>query len=160
MERLSHQTAAFTFQNVQITRNGTKLQIRLVYHGAYGMGEKFNSLNQKGNTVVNQVREKFCFQGDKTYCPAPFFWTDTGFGLYVDTCETTVFAFQDDLIEVELPETADVVLFSGTPETIIRDYMSLSGPAVLPPEWALGMTKPIPSTRATSPQAAAARPWD
>lgn len=139
MERLSHQTAAFTFQNVQITRNGTKLQIRLVYHGAYGMGEKFDSLNQKGNTVVNQVREKFCFQGDKTYCPAPFFWTDTGFGLYVDTCETTVFAFQDDLIEVELPETADVVLFSGTPETIIRDYMSLSGPAVLPPEWALGI---------------------
>ena len=139
MERLSHQTASFTFQNVQITRNGTKLQIRLVYHGAYGMGEKFNSLNQKGNTVVNQVREKFCFQGDKTYCPAPFFWTDTGFGLYVDTCETTVFAFQDDLIEVELPETADVVLFSGTPETIIRDYMSLSGPAVLPPEWALGI---------------------
>lgn len=139
MERLSHQTAAFTFQNVQITRNGTKLQIRLVYHGAYGMGEKFDNLNQKGNTVVNQVREKFCFQGDKTYCPAPFFWTDTGFGLYVDTCETTVFAFQDDLIEVELPETADVVLFSGTPETIIRDYMSLSGPAVLPPEWALGI---------------------
>lgn len=139
MERLSHQTASFTFQNVQITRNGTKLQIRLVYHGAYGMGEKFNSLNQKGNTVVNQVREKFCFQGDKTYCPAPFFWTDTGFGLCVDTCETTVFAFQDDLIEVELPETADVVLFSGTPETIIRDYMSLSGPAVLPPEWALGI---------------------
>ena len=139
MERLSHQTAAFTFQNVQITRNGTKLQIRLVYHGAYGMGEKFDNLNQKGNTVVNQVREKFCFQGDKTYCPAPFFWTDTGFGLYVDTCETTVFAFQDDLIEVELPETADVVLFSGTPETIIRDYMRLSGPAVLPPEWALGI---------------------
>ena len=109
MERLSHQTAAFTFQNVQITRNGTRLQIRLVYHGAYGMGEKFDSLNQKGNTVVNQVQEKFCFQGGKTYC------------------------------EVELPETADVVLFSGTPETIIRDYMSLSGPAVLPPEWALGI---------------------
>lgn len=139
MERLSHQITTFSFENVEITRNGTKLQIRLVYHGAYGMGEKFDSLNQKGNTVVNQVQEKFCFQGGKTYCPAPFFWTDTGFGLYVDTCETTVFAFQDDLIEVELPETADVVLFSGTPETIIRDYMSLSGPAVLPPEWALGI---------------------
>lgn len=139
MERLSHQTASYSFENAEINRNGSRLLVRLCYHGAYGMGEKFDSLNQKGNTVVNQVREKFCFQGDKTYCPAPFFWTDTGFGLYVDTCETTVFAFQDDLIEVELPETADVVLFSGTPETIIRDYMSLSGPAVLPPEWALGI---------------------
>lgn len=139
MERLSHQTASYSFENAEINRNGSRLLVRLCYHGAYGMGEKFDSLNQKGNTVVNQVREKFCFQGDKTYCPAPFFWTDTGFGLCVDTCETTVFAFQDDLIEVELPETADVVLFSGTPETIIRDYMSLSGPAVLPPEWALGI---------------------
>ena len=139
MERLSHQTAAFTFQNAQITRNGTKLQIRLDYHGAYGMGEKFDSLNQKGNAVINQVQEKFCFQGDKTYCPAPFFWTDTGFGLYVDTCETTVFSFGSDQIEITLPENADVVLFSGTPETILREYMSLFGPAVLPPEWALGI---------------------
>lgn len=139
MERLSHQTASYSFENAEINRNGSRLLVRLCYHGAYGMGEKFDSLNQKGKTVINRVQEKFCFQGDKTYCPAPFFWTDTGFGLYVDTCETTVFAFQDDLIEVELPETADVVLFSGTPETIIRDYMSLSGPAVLPPEWALGI---------------------
>ena len=139
MKRISCEIRECAFGNAALFRDGGKLRIRLRYHGAYGMGEKFDSLNQKGKTVVNQVREKFCFQGDKTYCPAPFFWTDTGFGLYVDTCETTVFAFQDDLIEVELPETADVVLFSGTPETIIRDYMSLSGPAVLPPEWALGI---------------------
>ncbi len=28
--------------------------------------------NQKGKTVVNRVEEKFCFQGEKTYCAAPF----------------------------------------------------------------------------------------
>ena len=139
MERLSYQTASCSFEKAEITRNGTRLQVRLDYHGAYGMGEKFDSLNQKGNTVINQVREKFCFQGDKTYCPAPFFWTDTGFGLYVDTCEATVFSFGSDQIEITLPENADVVLFSGTPEEIIREYMSLFGPAVLPPEWALGI---------------------
>lgn len=139
MKRLSHQATHFSFENVEITRNGTTLWIRLDYHGAYGMGEKYDSLNQKGNTVINQVREKFCFQGDKTYCSAPFFWTDTGFGLYADTCEATVFSFGADQIEISLPETADVVLFSGTPETILREYMSLFGPAVLPPEWALGI---------------------
>lgn len=139
MKRLSHQATHFSFENVEITRNGTTLWIRLDYHGAYGMGEKYDSLNQKGNTVINQVREKFCSQGDKTYCSAPFFWTDTGFGLYADTCEVTVFSFGADQIEISLPETADVVLFSGTPETILREYMSLFGPAVLPPEWALGI---------------------
>ena len=103
------------------------------------MGEKYDSLNQKGKTVINQVREKFCFQGDKTYCTTPFFWTDTGFGLYVDTCEVTTFNFCESCIEIALPETADVVLFSGTPEEMIREYMSLFGPAVLPPEWTMGI---------------------
>ncbi|MGN1027651.1 MAG: TIM-barrel domain-containing protein [Faecousia sp.] len=139
MEHIFHRERELSFGGAELGRHGGKLTIRLCYHGAYGMGEKYDSLNQKGRTVVNQVREKFCFQGDKTYCAAPFFWTDTGFGLYVDTCETTVFAFREDTIEVSLPETADVILFSGTPEEIIREYMSLFGPAVLPPEWTMGV---------------------
>ena len=98
------------------------------------MGEKYDSLNQKGKKVINRVEEKFCFQGDKTYCTTPFFWTDTGFGLYVKTCEETIFDFREDCIAVTLPEKADVIAFSGTPQEIIREYMGLFGPAVLPPE--------------------------
>ena len=139
MKRISCEIREYAFGNAALFRDGGKLRIRLRYHGAYGMGEKFDGLNQKGKTVVNQVREKFCFQGDWTYCPAPFFWTDTGFGLYVDTCEVTAFAFGDNSIEVELPEGADVVLFSGTPEQMLREYMGLFGPAALPPEWVLGV---------------------
>lgn len=139
MKRVSYQTKEESFGGVELHRDGAKLTIHLCYHGAYGMGEKYDSLNQKGKTVVNQVREKFCFQGDKTYCATPFFWTDTSFGLYVDTCEVTTFSFGEDVIEVALPETADVVLFSGPPEEMIREYMSLFGPAVLPPEWAMGI---------------------
>ena len=59
----------------------TALTIRLPYRGAYGMGEKFNRFNQKGLVCQNVVEEKFCYQGEKTYCPAPFFCTDSGFGL-------------------------------------------------------------------------------
>lgn len=114
------------------------LTVALPYQGAYGMGERYNILNQKGRTVVNQVEEKFCFQGDKTYCPAPFFWTDTGFGLYAETNETTMFRFEEDGIAVGLPRNCDVILFAGTPAEIIRDYMGLFGPAKLPPEWAFG----------------------
>ena len=47
-----------------------ELTVSLHYDGAYGMGEKYNAVNQKGHTAVNEVEEKFCFQGEKTYCPA------------------------------------------------------------------------------------------
>lgn len=112
------------------------LTIALPYRGAYGMGERYDALNQKGHTVVNRVEEKFCFQGDKTYCPAPFFWTDTGFGLYAETNEITTFRFGENRIVIELPQGCDVILFAGSPDEIIRDYMALFGPAKLPPEWA------------------------
>ncbi len=82
MRKVSSQEKEISFDGVKLSREGASLTIRLQYNGAYGMGEKFDSLNQKGHHVVNQVTEKFCFQGDKTYDPAPFFWTDTGFGLY------------------------------------------------------------------------------
>ena len=59
--------------------------------------------------------------------------------MYVDTCETTEFDFAEDEIRVNLPECADVVLFSGTPEVMLREYMRLFGTATLPPEWALGV---------------------
>ena len=139
MKRISYTTKELSFGNAELYRDGNHLTVHVPYNGAYGMGEKYDSLNQKGKTVINQVREKFCFQGDKTYCTTPFFWTDTGFGLYVDTCEVTMFDFCESCIEIELPETAEVVLFTGSPEEMVREYMSLFGPAVLPPEWSMGI---------------------
>lgn len=139
MRKVSYKEKEISYGAAKLSRQKKTLTIYLQYNGAYGMGEKFDSLNQKGHHVVNRVEEKFCFQGDKTYNPAPFFWTDTGFGLYIDTCETTEFDFAEDEIRVSLPENADVVLFSGTPEVMLREYMCLFGPATLPPEWALGV---------------------
>ena len=44
------------------TRAGeTHLTVSVSYSGAYGMGEKYDSLNQKGHRVKNLVEEKFCF---------------------------------------------------------------------------------------------------
>lgn len=114
------------------------LRVYLDYRGAYGLGERFDALNQKGRRVVCEVEEKFCFQGNKSYCPAPFFWTDNGFGLYAGTCETTVFDFREGEILAQLPEGCEVTLFSGTPDGIISEYISLFGPPVLPPGWVFG----------------------
>lgn len=45
--------------DVQLVRHGAVLTVSLSYRGAYGMGEKYDALNQKGRVVVNQVEEKF-----------------------------------------------------------------------------------------------------
>lgn len=113
------------------------LIVSLPYDAAYGMGEKYNFLNQKGHHVVNCVEEQFCHQEDKTYCSAPFFLTNTGFGLYIETNCKTIFDFGEKIV-ISMPIDATIVLFTGTPETIISEYMSLFGSAKLPPKWAFG----------------------
>ena len=114
------------------------LYIDVPYEGAYGMGEKYNGLNQKGKTAVNQVVEKFCRQGENTYLAAPFFVTDTGLGIYVETAEKTEFRFRDT-IECEIPAEAAVHIFAGTIEEIIAAYMKIFGPALLPPKYSFGI---------------------
>lgn len=119
-------------------KDGSLLEITAEYEGAYGMGEKFDFLNQKGQTVVNQVIEKFCNQGECSYCTTPFFVTDAGFGIYVETKEKTVFSFRTK-IQCEIPEDAAVYVFSGSIREIISDYIDLFGRPKLPPEYAFGI---------------------
>lgn len=119
-------------------KDGSLLEITAQYKGAYGMGEKFDFLNQKGQTVVNQVVEKFCNQGSCSYCVTPFFMTDAGFGVYVETKERTVFSFGEK-IRCEIPQDAAVYVFTGTMQEMLSDYMNLFGRQKLPPAYAFGI---------------------
>lgn len=82
--------------------------------------------------------EKFCRQGENTYLAAPFFVTDTGLGIYVETAEKTEFRFRET-IECEIPAEAAVHVFTGTIEEIIAAYMKIFGPALLPPKYSFGI---------------------
>ena len=70
MRKVSYKEKEISYGAAKLSRQGKTLTVHLQYNGAYGMGEKFDSLNQKGHHVVNRVEEKFCFQGDKTYNPS------------------------------------------------------------------------------------------
>lgn len=126
-------------QGILIRQRKGIVVLKIKYKGAYGMGEKYDAVNQKGKKVINEVNEKFCFQGDKTYCPTPFFWTDSGVGVYVDTCYTSSFDFREDEIIIETPLDCKIVLFTGNPKEIVSSYMKIFGEAELPPEWAFGV---------------------
>ena len=126
-------------QGILIRQRKGIVVLKIKYKGAYGMGEKYDAVNQKGKKVINEVNEKFCFQGDKTYCPTPFFWTDSGVGVYVDTCYTSSFDFREDEIIIETPLDCKIVLFTGNPKEIVSSYMKIFGEAELPPEWVFGV---------------------
>lgn len=115
-----------------------KIIISLCYHGAYGMGEKFDYINQKGKRVVNQVEEKFCNQGDKTYCSIPFFVTDVGIGVYVKTNIKTEFDFENDHIELLIPENTVIEVYTGSFQQIISEFVETTGSVKAPPRFAFG----------------------
>ena len=115
-----------------------KLVIDVPYQGVYGLGEKFDSVNQKGKTVETQVIEKFCNQGNISYCVTPFFITDSGLGIYIKTGKKTVISLQDEII-CEVPKEAEVTVFTGSIGEIIQDYVGLFQKPKLPPRYAFGI---------------------
>ena len=117
---------------------GTQLMVQTDYQGVYGLGEKFDAVNQKGKVVETQVIEKFCNQGNISYCVTPFFVTDTGLGIYIDTKKKTRISFQNEIL-CEIPKDAQVYIFTGTIGDILKDYIHLFRKPQLPPEYAFGI---------------------
>ena len=62
-----------------------KVKLPLIYTSAYGFGEKYDFVNQKGQIVDVLIKEKCFNQGAYTYFTFPFLMTVDGFGIYVKT---------------------------------------------------------------------------
>ncbi len=107
----------------------------------FGLGERYCSVNHAGKQLESKVVEKFCHQGEIAYFPVPFFHTEDGYGLFVETQEPAVFRFEKGRAEIVLSGEQDAVFhfYYGTPKEIIRQFMEQTGDPVLPPEWAFGV---------------------
>ena len=114
---------------------GYEIHIGAEYAGAYGIGERYDALNYLGRSAEIAVEEKFCRQGDRSYCPMPFFWTDAGFGVWLDTARVTRFGFTPGEIMINVPKNCEIHVFAGTPQEIVAEYMRHTGAPELPPDW-------------------------
>ena len=129
---------------IKVNNGKCSLRINKPYKAVFGLGEKFDSVNQKGLYVRSVVREKCFAQGEYTYCPIPFFVTPNGFGVYVDTYVEVDFDFRNDnYIDIQFSidsfrNVAKVYYFEGSMKQIISEYRKLVGLPRLFPKWVLG----------------------
>ena len=133
--------ASFCISAVQ-SKNSACISISGPYRHVFGLGERFDVFDQAGQTTEIHVQEKFTRQGKLTYLPVPFFFTDSGAGIYIDTKRVTRFIFKDT-IQIELPYSEEEVLpdlhfFTGTPGNILKEMSDLLGASPLPPRWSFG----------------------
>ncbi len=124
--------------HVQRVNDLATISIKMDYLGAFGTGERFNGINLRGKSCVNMVKEQFCNQGDYTYLSIPFFLTDNGVGVFVDTKRVSEFDFGEEIV-IRCDGNAGVHFFTGTPMAIIQEFNShLGGPIDVPPKYAFG----------------------
>lgn len=118
---------------------GDQLLIECDYNKIYGLGERYNSINHKGEEIVNVVEEAFCNQGDKTYFPLPFFLLDNGYAFFIDTKEMISYDFGSSIIISHINPTLDKIhIFKGSYKECINDFLRLTGDAMKAPKWTFG----------------------
>ncbi|MEZ4670696.1 MAG: glycoside hydrolase family 31 protein [Anaerolineae bacterium] len=135
-----------------LTDGKEKRRLRLTFACAqdehfYGLGERYNALDQRGNIIDVRVYEQYKNQGQRTYMPIPFLLSSAGYGLYVESSRWMQFdlaASAPDCWTLEADVAVDDTLtlhgFTGNdPLEIIAQFTQLTGPAALPPEWTFGL---------------------
>lgn len=114
--------------------------------GFYGFGERFNVVNQRGNSLDILVYEQYKNQGLKTYMPVSFFFSSQGYGMYLRTNRTVHFdlAANDASQWQYQAQTGDdgaltfELLIENQPIKILREYSNLTCKPTMPPSWAFG----------------------
>lgn len=111
----------------------------------FGLGERFNALNQRGNIMDIRVYEQYKSQGKRAYMPIPFLLSSAGYGVYVESTRWMQFDLTaPDRWTLEAEVGGDgalrLVWFTGDdPLDIIGSFTQMTGPAALPPDWAFGL---------------------
>ena len=113
----------------------------------YGLGERFNALNQRGHTLDMCVYDQFRYQGKRTYIPNPFLLSSQGYGLWVESSRWMQFDLAESApdrwtVEAVLgpDETLRLHWLTGeSPFAITGQFARLTGQPALPPVWAFGL---------------------
>lgn len=109
-----------------------------------GFGERFHSVDQRGEFVDAVVYEEYKGQGHRTYLPAPFAMViGSNYGFYVNSSTPSrydVGATKPDRLVIEIDVATrqmncEIKGYVGEPSTILQQYMSEFELPKAPPSW-------------------------
>ncbi len=108
----------------------------------WGTGERYHAVDLRQSFSTGTVTEKFTCQGTQTYLPVPFFMTEQHIGCFVDSAIPVALDFRDGFCAqarvCDRTLLHEILLF-GSPRSILREFIQLTGQPVLPPAWAFGV---------------------
>lgn len=109
-----------------------------------GFGERFHSIDQRGELVDAVVYEEYKGQGHRTYLPAPFGMViGSNYGFYVNTSTPSrydVGVSQSDRLIVEIDiapaqSECEIKIYGGDCTSILKKYLSEFESPKAPPSW-------------------------
>lgn len=106
----------------------------------YGFGERYNTLNQRGNLIDMYVFGQYKNQGIKTYMPIPFYMASNGYGVHLDTYNYSEVHLENEntyTIVVE-DDIMDMKVFVGDYKEVLGRFINTTGKPALLPKWAFG----------------------
>jgi len=117
----------------------------------FGLGEKFNSVDQTGKAVNMWVDDGYRSLSDRTYLPVPMYLSSRGYGLYMDSSAASRFdmasgpsgasggAGRAVVIELQAPEVVLHLWRGDDYPDLMQTYCALTGLPEAPPQWAFGL---------------------
>ncbi|MCB9850729.1 MAG: glycoside hydrolase family 31 protein [Phycisphaerales bacterium] len=112
----------------------------------YGTGERFNSLNHKGEILPIASIDHPGSKGGVTYKPIPYYMSTRGYALWVDNAETATFDFNATTRDLVLLNyhcrVLRVVLINGPGfAAMLDEFTRLTGRPKVPPMWSFAPWK-------------------
>ena len=109
----------------------------------YGFGERFTAFVKNGQSV-DTWNEDGGTASQIAYKSIPFYMTNRGYGVFVDSSDNVSFEVASEKVEYvgfSVPgESISYYFFYGpTPKQILNGYTALTGRPALPPAWSFGL---------------------
>lgn len=109
----------------------------------YGFGERFTAFVKNGQ-VVDTWNEDGGTASQVAYKSIPFYMTNRGYGVFVDSTDNVSFEVASEKVEYvgfSVPgEKLSYYFFYGpSPKEILNSYTALTGRPALPPAWSFGL---------------------
>ncbi len=109
----------------------------------YGFGERFTAFVKNGQTI-DIWNEDGGTASEVSYKNVPFYLTNRGYGVFVDSTDRVSFEVASEKVEYvgcSVPgEVLSYYFFYGpAPKQILKRYTALTGRPALPPAWSFGL---------------------